>query len=163
MPKNPTRDGNPGTSLAFPQQGTTTPAAEAVSEALLVHYAPGVHRGGMPETDLVITSAQPDEPALQHLDRPSPPRSLETRSYGPVDPLWGRHAWPAYDPDVDPSTPPNPPTTRTSVALVHDPQQGVRLVATMPPSSLATLRAAVVWLWAKALPLVAAYLLGRAT
>jgi len=56
------------------------------------------------------------------------------------------------------ANPASEPNTRTSVALVHDPQQGVRLVATVPPSSLATLRAAARWVWSKALPLITAYL-----
>lgn len=66
-------------------------------------------------------------------------------------------------PETDPVTSSAQPLPRTSAALVHDPEMGVKLTATMPPSSLATIKAAVVWLWSKVLPLVAAYLLGRTT
>jgi len=85
----------------------------------------------------------------------------------------GRYACTPYPPGMTKNMPPGSSplviqperatVARTSVALVHDPEQGVQLTATVPPASLAKLKAAVLWVWAKVLPLIAAYLLGKST
>lgn len=51
----------------------------------------------------------------------------------------------------------------TSIALVHDPDQGVKLTARVPPASLVKLKAAVMWLWTRLWPAVVGFLAGKAT